>query len=169
MSMKWIGTAFILVGCGSFGFRMVLSCRRQTKELRQLVEILDMLSAELRCRLTPLPELCLLASKSGSGSVGLLFRKLHGELVRQIAPDAACCMNAALSNTNLSPTTKMILRNLGRGLGCFDLEGQLQGIHSVRQEAEQALTRLTDGQEARLRSYQTLGLCAGAALAILLL
>ena len=78
-------------------------------------------------------------------------------------------MNAVLDKLNLSSITKQLLRNLGRSLGRFDLEGQLRGIDAVRHETLEALEKLTHDQDERLRSYQTLGLCAGAALAILLL
>lgn len=169
MNAKWIGTAIIIAGCGCFGLKMALSHRRQTRELRQLVSALDLLSLELRYRLTPLPDLCLLAAKHVPGSIGQLFADLHRELQQQICPDADCCMNAAVSKSCLGPVTKPLLRNLGRTLGRFDLEGQLKGIDSVREETALALDKLTEGQAARLRSYQTLGLCAGAALAILLL
>ena len=94
---------------------------------------------------------------------------MQKELEWQIAPDAGCCMNAAVSDSLLSPIAKQHLRNLGRTLGRFDLEGQREGIAAVRQEIILALDKLTKDQEVRLRSYQTLGLCAGAALAILLL
>lgn len=169
MNLKWIGAAVILLGCGGFGFRMAASQRQQEKELRQFLSALDLLDWELRYRLSPLPELCLLVSESIQGSVGKLFHKLKQELDRQIAPDAGCCMNAAVSDAPLYSGTKQLLRTLGRTLGRFDLEGQLNGIEAVRQETVLALEKLTKDQDVRLRSYQTLGLCAGAALAILLL
>lgn len=169
MNPKWIGTVIILLGCGGLGFRMAASHRQQVRELRQLLSALDVLEWELRYRLAPLPELCQLVSESVKGTIGSLFRALQKELERQIAPDAGCCMNAAVSDSLLSPIAKQQLRNLGRTLGRFDLEGQREGIAAVRQEIILALDKLTKDQEVRLRSYQTLGLCAGAALAILLL
>ena len=58
---------------------------------------------------------------------------------------------------------------LGASLGRFDLQGQLQGIESVRAQCRKDLAELEDNRDQRLRSYQTLGLCAGCALAILFL
>lgn len=78
-------------------------------------------------------------------------------------------MSAAVSASCLTSDTKRLLLVLGRTLGRFDLEGQLKGIDGISREAAAELDRLTKNQDARLRSYQTLGLCAGAALAILLL
>ena len=56
---------------------------------------------------------------------------------------------------------------MGSSLGRFDLEGQLQGLESVRIYCREQLDELSKDRDVRLRSYQTLGLCAGAALAIL--
>ena len=169
MNLKWIGTAFVILGCGGFGFRMAAAQKQLVREMKHLLTALDLLTWELRYQLTPLPDLCLLVAKSVPGSIGRLFRGLYTQLQQQIAPDAGCCMNAAVAEASLSQGTKQLLRNLGRSLGRFDLEGQLQGINAVKEEAEQLLDKLEKDRDVRLRSYQTLGLCAGAALAILLL
>ena len=169
MNLKWIGTIIIILCCGGFGFRMISVHRQKEKELRQLLSALDLLESELRYRLSPLPDLCCFVSSSINGSIGKLFRTLQEELDQQIAPDAGCCMNVAVSGTNLTSDTIRLLKDLGRTLGRFDLNGQVKGIESVRNETLLILDKLTKDQDARLRSYQTLGLCAGAALAILLL
>ena len=61
-----------------------------------------------------------------------------------------------------------ILLTLSDTLGAFDLNGQLSGMDQAIDHANQLLDKLTFNQDQRLRSYQTLALCAGAALAILL-
>ena len=58
---------------------------------------------------------------------------------------------------------------LGTTLGRFDLPGQLRGLEAAIRSAEEALRSIRDGAADRRRSYQTLGLCAGAAVAILFL
>ena len=57
----------------------------------------------------------------------------------------------------------------GAYLGRFDLPGQKQGLEEVREACRMELEALGKNRETRLRSYGTLGLCAGAALAILFL
>ncbi len=77
-------------------------------------------------------------------------------------------MAAALGRSReLTGDVQKRLLQLGRCLGRYDLQGQLQGLEAVQRGCEEALTALGRDREARLRSYQTLGLCAGAALAIL--
>jgi stage III sporulation protein AB len=128
----------------------------------------DHMSCELQYRLTPLPQLCAQIQEHCKGPIGVLFGELGRELDKQILPDVSRCMEAVLSRTqDLPQSIRKILHEFGSDLGRFDLNGQLIGLDSVRTSCKANLHRLSENREARLRSYQTLGLCAGAALAIL--
>jgi uncharacterized membrane protein len=86
----------------------------------------------------------------------------------QISADAGCCMEAVLQKADKLPqTVKNELRLLGKSLGRFDLQGQLSGIASVMELCRRDLEGLLCNQDVRLRSYRTLGICAGVALVIL--
>jgi stage III sporulation protein AB len=126
------------------------------------------MQCELQYHLTPLPDLCRLAARQSNGKVADLFGKLGRELEDQITPDVSLCMNAALNRTsNLPNCCREALECLGKTMGRFDLDGQIRGFDAVRGLCRQNLDTLSAGREVRLRSYQTLGLCAGAALVIL--
>lgn len=170
MIFKWIGAILVILGCGGTGFAMAASHRREERDLRQLMAALDYMQCELQYRLTPLPDLCRQTAAQARGAVRGLFLALALELEDQIAPDVGHCMNAAIAKTKgLPPCIVGLAGNLGKTLGRFDLDGQLRGLENARQECRRALDRQSDHKETRLRSYQTLGLCAGAALAILFL
>jgi stage III sporulation protein AB len=78
-------------------------------------------------------------------------------------------MAAAIGKSEELPVRiKSILSQLGYSLGRYDLEGQLQGIRIVRRRTEESLSHIRKNRDERLRSYQTLGICAGAALAVIL-
>ena len=168
MNVKIIGAALIIAGCGGVGFSMAAAHRREEKSLRQLIRALDFMGCELQYRLTPLPELCRCAAAESGGAVSHLLADLATELEAQVAPDAASCMNAALSKTKgLPQRTRKNLMLLGSSLGQFDLQGQLTGLEAARKQCRRELDELSRDRDVRLRSYQTLGLCAGSALAIL--
>ena len=168
MSIKWIGAMLVMVGCGGVGFTMAAAYKREEWMLRCLIGALDYMTCELQFRLTPLPALCRQAGRECRGAVGKVLTDLAAELENQIAPDADSCMYAALSRSdNLPRETKQALRLLGTSLGRFDLQGQLRGLEQVRGHCRRILESLSRNREQRLRSYQTLGICAGAALAIL--
>lgn len=160
----------IVVGCSGVGMSMAWSHRRKGAELRQLLSALEYMQCELQYRLSPLPDLCRQAAAHTTGSIKLLFAALAEELEDQISPDVMLCMNAAVRKAkNLSDEAATVAVNLGKNLGRFDLNGQLLGLESARQACRHALAKVESNQATKLQSYQTLGLCAGAALAILFL
>lgn len=168
MSIKWLGAILIIAGCGGCGFSMAAGARREEHLLSQLDRVLSFMESELQYRLTPLPELCAMASKETDTSLGDIFIRFSRELSMQNAADAASCMSAALRcHENLSGRMRKHMRHLGRSLGRFDLPGQLQGLQAIRRACETDLGILRKNRDVRLRSYQTLGLCAGMALVIL--
>lgn len=167
---KWIGAILIIISCGSVGYAMSAAHRREERSLHQLIGALDFMQCELQYRLTALPDLCRLTAGQCSGALRNLFQILACELEDQISPDVFCCMNAALGKvSDLPKQTADALRTLGRTLGRFDLDGQLMGLENARQNCRQTLEKLNTNRDERLRSYQTLSLCAGAALAIIFL
>lgn len=160
----------IIAACGAVGFSMAASHRREEAALRQLIRGLDYMGCELQYRLTALPELCRNAAAESAGEVSRVLLYLATELDGQIAPDAASCMNAALAKARRLPKlAEKNLRLLGSSLGRFDLQGQLSGLEETRRQCRRELEELSRNRDVRLRSYQTLGLCAGSALAILFL
>lgn len=168
--LKWFGALWIIVGCGSVGFAMSAAHRKEEKTLRQLISALDFMQCELQYRLTALPDLCRLTAAQCSGALRIVFQSLACELEDQISPEVFHCMNAVLAKVpELPKQTGDALRILGRSLGRFDLDGQLLGLENTRQNCRSILEKLSENREVRLRGYQTLSLCAGAALAILFL
>jgi stage III sporulation protein AB len=112
--------------------------------------------------------LCRNTAQECSGPLNALFLRLSKELEEQISPNVSSCMRASIAVTEQLPKqTAEVLALLGESLGKFDLNGQLRGLASVRTECNRRLDALAENQDVRLRSYKTLGLCAGAALVIL--
>lgn len=170
MNIRILGAVLVILGCGSVGFRIAAAWCREERVLRQLLSALDYMQCELQYRLTPLPDLCRLVGSASKGQLGSLFLDLGTELEDQITPAVACSMARVLEqHGDLPQLTCQALEQLGGNLGRFDLEGQLLGLEEIRNNCRERLVELNRDKPLRLRSYQTLGLCAGAALAILLI
>ena len=170
MNIKWIGAILIIAGSGGFGFLMAWNYKRELESLRQFVKALEYMESDLEYRLTTLAELSKKTAEILSGSLQRLFLNFSKELDGQVAPNAAFCMKVALNNTPEIPQkTVEFLMALGQNLGLFDLQGQLRGLESVRSSCMSAIMEMEQQRPHRVRSYETLGLCAGAALAILLI
>ena len=168
MEYKLIGAVLIFAGCGGFGFLMASAHRKETASLLSLIHVLDYMECELQYRGTPLPELCRMAAGECSGILRQVFIGLFEALNDSFSQEVSRCMDSAISDARgLPDETRRCLVMLGNSLGRFDLHGQLRGLESVRAYCRSRYETLYENQAGRLRSYQTLGLCAGAALAIL--
>ena len=163
--IRIMGACCIVTGCGGFGFAMAAASRREEAELGRLRAALEYMSCELSYRMTPLAALC--RGAVSEGMVGEFFGGLASELERGDAPDVQVCVRAVLERLQPPKVLGRHLSELGSTLGRFDLPGQLRGLESAIRSCGDALRRFREGAEGRRRSWQTLGLCAGAALAIL--
>lgn len=170
MSIRGLGAALIIVGCGGFGFSLAAGAKQQERNLAEIIRVLHLLEAELQYHLTPLPELFLLASKECSGKLRDIFLAVSKKLSQRTETDAASCTDDVLEDyQDLPKRIRRHLKCLGHSVGRFDLPGQLAGLEFVRNACEADLQQLQGKQDVRVRSYQTLSLCAGTALAILFL
>jgi len=168
MSYKIIGAILIITSCGGIGIGLVKAYYYEEKTLRQLIACLDYMACDLQYRLTPLPQLCRMCAAETPGPVGFVFKRLTSELENCISADVSKCVAAALQTVaDLPPISRSAFQQLGRSLGRFDCEGQLKGLEITREYCRKELKELTAQRQLRIRNYQTLALCAGAALAIL--
>ena len=170
MNMKWIGAICVVLSCGGFGWYISSLHQKEERLIRQLLSALDYMECELQYRLTPLPDLCRQAAQQCGKDLETLLQRFAEELESQISPDVGCCMRCALETFKPIPLkTQELLQRLGNSLGRFDLDGQVKGLESLRGGCRKELKSLEQNRERNLRTYQTLGLCAGAALAIILI
>lgn len=168
MMPKIIGAVLIFVSCGGMGFSIAANHRSRERMLQQIITAAEFMVCELEYRQTPLPDLLKLCASHTGGLIGRLFSQLSRELEQQIAPDAACCMEAVLREESRLPGQIIEkFQLLGKTLGRFDLNGQVSGLRAVAELSKRDLDGLLLNREARLRGYTTLGLCAGAAIVIL--
>ena len=61
------------------------------------------------------------------------------------------------------------LRELGAVLGQYDAEEQIRALQALLDRVDVSIAQLRQGRADRCRSYEVLGVCAGCALAIILL
>ena len=169
MILKLIGAAFIIASCGGFGLIIAINHKKEVNILKCLIEAIFFMKSNLQHKCTPLPELCRLTAAFSNGDIRSYFQALSEELSAQIRPDTkSCCLSALCRTKDMPDSINTIVLLLADTLGLFDLNGQINGLDYAINQANQLLEKLTFDQERRLRSYQTLALCAGAALAIIL-
>lgn len=163
--------AVLIVGSSSYcGFAIAARYRMEERQLKQLHLAVTEMQCGLSYQLTPLPELAAAGAKRTTGELNRVLTVFSENLSNQLFPDAQSCMAAAIGqDSELSDRLVSILHLLGISLGRFDLSGQLKGFEEVQADIDREVQTLAQNRENRLRSYCTLGICAGAALAVLLL
>ena len=167
--MKYIGALFVIAGCGGCGFMMAMYHLKQIRLYKSFLLLLDYMSCELQYRATPLPQLCRQASSQTAGILSEIFKNLADELDAQISPNAYRCMSSVVAKIHFADDAFVqLLLAFSQNLGVFDVSGQLHGFEYAQKMCNEKLDALLRNKDSRLRSYRTLGLCAGAMLAILL-
>lgn len=168
MNYKLIGAICVIIACGGTGFAMAGQYISQIRFLADMLVAIDYMESEIQYRCTPLPLLCRQVAEQLSGKLSQVFQELSNELDARVSPNVELCMASVMDKLAISQKSlRTILTGLSCNLGKFDMAGQLRALENIRSICSENLRQLQKNREARIRSYQTLGLCAGAAMAIL--
>lgn len=170
MSVKLYGAAMIIAACGGVGCFRASAYKKEEQILGDLIVTTETMILELRYCSTPLPELCRSAASNDYGPVGQVLRDLADRLEENNAPCVSDCMSMSIEHVSRIPDSiRSRLELLGQSLGRFDLEGQIQGLEHFLESCRNRAKTMANDSEQRIRSFRTLGFCAGSALAILFL
>ena len=168
MAIRFSGAVLILAGCTGIGFSAASLCRTKVRVIQHFLYLIDCMVIELNCRVTPLPELCRVVSDIAGPFKNAIVMFSHA-LDTQIAPDPVACMEYTVGNIRIScPEFLLCLRELSGALGCYDLVGQVRQLEVLRSKWSKILDGLEQNLTLKIRNFRIFGICAGCALAILL-
>ncbi len=170
--LKILGALCIIGGSSAAGFGFAACVRRQAEQLRELSAALSSMRDEIEYRATPLPRLLSELSEQTAGAISELFRFWSEALTAACGASIPYALSCALRRTRrltLGQDGLSALQTLAQSLGRFDAEAQLRAISLCTQRIENQIARLESEKPARCRSYRTIGVCAGLALAVILL
>ena len=163
--LKMLGAACVIFSASAVGFGFSGNVRRQCAQLTALIEALTYLKSEMLYRRTPLPQaLGMLAEHSADAAVGGLLAKAAKKLEESCTLSVHAAFRAALGMAD-----GQALLSLSLSLGQLDLDGQERALELASERLSAQLRLLEQGRSARCRSYATIGICAGMALAVILL
>lgn len=171
--LKGIGALCVVTAASFMGFGFAGSVRRQVRQLTAMIDALTFLKSEILYRKTPLPEAFpLTAAASQEPGTRAFFRACTHAMRADRTLSAMQVFRMALEKTPelcLPLAAQQTLLTLGASLGEFDLEGQSRALELALARLNSQLHRLEQGSAARRRSYATIGVCAGLAVAVILL
>lgn len=168
--IRAIGAFLILGASGGFGLAKSLSFRRQSRQLRQLVTLLELLRCELNYTLLPLPRLCVLTAQRCTGPTAACLAE-YGRLLEECGSRCKAA-EQALTQTRglcLPEEAARVLCELLETLGRYELEGENRLLQMTGQRLCQIEQRLDTEKRPLARGYTALGFSTGLALVILLL
>ena len=168
--IRIIGAALTIIGCTTIGFLLATSVKSEIKIIQGLISILMGWKNNIHYYQTPLPELCSSIRSYDTSILRKLFHDFHQQLASNTYHDAHQIMLKVLSGyPELPQSCYNLLQKLGEGLGKYDSTGQLNEIDAVLNEANHILCRLKDNEPSQVKCYRAFGICAGVALAILII
>ena len=169
--LKTIGMILILIASGTVGFGMARTVRRQQVQTVVLIDALLRLRHELQYRLTPLPDafalLRVLPKREGAAFCSAMSARLQAA---RPCPDGYACRRAMAQTGGLQLTagTRSALLALFDALGRYDLEGNLQMLELALDRLRAEARTIQSGSRARCKTYISLAVCTGLAIAVIL-
>lgn len=168
--MRLLGCTFLLCACGGLGLGAARGLKLRVVQLRTLLGALEEMERELRCRLTPLPELLAGLGERTPGAAGRFFTLCAGGLDELEGPFSRV-WDRALEDGGLclEEEDRQLLTELGGALGRYDAASQCEAIAQARSRLGENLAAAAERRDRLGRVYGVLGLTAGAFLTIILL
>lgn len=170
MICKLYGALFVVAGCAGIGHILKTERRQEVAMLQQIQKLLDHMICDLQYQQYPLIQLVKNSEHLLAGTLRGVFERFAAELLSQIAPDASCCMAAAISTAaNLPASVHQVLAALGQSFGRYDMEGQLRCLEAVQAICAKECAGREDKLVNYVRCCHAYSLGAGVILALILL
>ena len=170
--LKTIGMILILMASGTVGFGMARTVRRQQVQTVVLIDALLRLRHELQYRLTPLPDAFAVLGEMPNREVAAFFSAMSARLQSGRTCTVGYACRQALRRTEglcIPAGVRTTLMSLFDTLGKYDLDGNLQALDLALGRLREEARQLQGSAAARCKTYVTLGVCTGLAVAVILI
>ena len=166
---KAIGIVMVILAPTLMGFSKTLKLRSKARFLADLISALGMLRAEICTRLTPLPDVMEILSKSAPNSCRTFFAGLHKGLGRlgelsfaEVWEDEVRTLRGAV----LSEEEYEAVNALGTTLGRYDSQEQKTSIDTMIARISLFTDEARAACEVQGKLWTGLGVAAGIMIAI---
>lgn len=170
--MRLFAALLILIGTSTVGFGACFSAAREIRQLRQLQAALTVMKNEMTYKAAELPQMLCTMKQTVGGSVGAWLALCGEKMLAEPMAEPAGIIMEALENTPelcFARSARNTVFTLAGQLGSYDTEGQLRAIALAEKELTEQTKLLEESRTERSRSYKTLGICSGLAIAVILL
>lgn len=165
--LKEIGLLLLVLCGGLCGFYAAVSVRRKQQQLVTLSALLHELEISMWCHGGTLQELLeLLTQRETYRCFSFLGDTIAA--MQEQASFSVAWREAVQTDAALSVDSKQLLCELGEELGTSDLYSQREILERYRSRLQQQEAAQREASQKKIKLYQSMGLLAGMAIAILL-
>ncbi|AQS58492.1 stage III sporulation protein SpoIIIAB [Desulforamulus ferrireducens] len=169
--LKILGAATVIISCTLIGLIVANGYSRRPREIRALLNALQMLETEVSYGATPLPEALALVAQRCDPRVALLFNRASEELLTLRGITARESWQAALNElypkSALNQSDRTILLELGNNLGVSDREDQLKHLALAREQLKLEQAKAEEDSQRNTKIYNYLGFLGGLTLVLI--
>lgn len=166
--MKLMGILFVVIACGSAGFRIAASLKQKCALYELILRQLAMMKQEICFHATPLAQVFALLAASCGGTLAQIWEETAKQMDNHPWTPPQYAMDLALKGAK-EPLLEPILLPLCTQLGKYDVDAQRKAIEAAEEQTASLLHEMQQERSVKSKTYQTMGICAGLAAAVLLI
>lgn len=173
MLLKFVGIVFVMSACAMFGFSMSNDYMTRLKNLEQFKKLLLLLQGEIKHNNSGINEAVKRVAEK-TDNVMREFLKYVSEVFEQEQLTMREAWDRGVSDvlkkrTLLDEKDLLTIKEVGINLGVTDRETQIHNIHTCMDVIDMTMNELNVTRGEKCRLYRTLGVMAGAFMAIVLI
>ncbi len=173
MLLKVVGVTFIVVASGMFGLTLSKDYETRIVNLKQFRKMLVLLSGEIKYNNSGIRESIMAVSERVENVTGQFLKTTLDFFTKENSSlkEAwyAGTEKFLKTNTKLSVKELAYIKELGVNLGITDRETQINNILNCIQSIDMSIEELSENRTEKCKMYKTLGVMAGAFLAVMLI
>ncbi len=171
--LKLFGSVLVMGACCALGLAAQQQLRQRLCALEAMLGALDYISAEIACRMTPLPVLIEQLAASPERAVCCVF----GAVLRELRTEDGCslpykwCRAVRVSReaSGLGEEETLVLCDIAAFLGRYDAKQQTKELDYVRSRLCDIRARVRDETHVRGKLYRSCGAAIGVMTVLILL
>ncbi|WP_047979945.1 stage III sporulation protein SpoIIIAB [Ornithinibacillus contaminans] len=170
--MKWIGALLFIITTTWLGFEWSNKLTKRPKHIRQLINALQVLEAEIVYSQLPLPDAFASIARQLPSPCAHFFQSVSDKMQLESSDFDqlwVACVNDYIEQSSLSASEQEILLQFGRTLGQHDFTQQQKHIQLTIKHLERELEDARDDQERYGKMARNLGFLMGLFIVLLLI
>lgn len=170
--MKWIGIVIILLTSSFYGLDVSQRLRARTKELRQLIQSLQMFEAEMMYGQYALRQIFQHISGRTEGPIAQFYERMSDKLSGTITDFVKLWedeVSQLYRDSHLAENEMEIFRQLGSNIGFYHIDDQKKHLSLAKHYLNQQLDEAIEQEQKYVTTTKSLGVLIGILVVLILI